>query len=52
MAVRDEEGYLSFLRRADEDLKFAGHKLDTIEIEDALVPDPAVTEAAAVGKGH
>ncbi|HEY6238825.1 MAG TPA: acetate--CoA ligase, partial [Thermoplasmata archaeon] len=35
-AVRDPDGYLWFLGRADEVLKVAGHRLGTIEIEDAI----------------
>ena len=48
-AVRDDDGYLWFLGRADEVLKVAGHRLGTIEIEDALVHHPAVAEAAVCG---
>jgi acetyl-CoA synthetase len=48
--VRDEDGYLWFLGRADEVLKVAGHRLGTIEIEDALLSDPAVAEAAVCGR--
>ena len=49
-AVQDKEGYFWFLGRADEVLKVAGHRLGTIEIEDALVSHPAVAEAAVAGK--
>jgi acetyl-CoA synthetase len=48
--VKDEEGYFWFLGRADEVLKVAGHRLGTIEIEDALVSHPSVAEAAVAGK--
>jgi acetyl-CoA synthetase len=48
--VRDPEGYLWFLGRADEVLKVAGHRLGTIEIEDALLAVPGVAEAAVCGK--
>ena len=48
--VRDEEGYFWLLGRADEVLKVSGHRLGTIEIEDALVSHPAVAESAVVGK--
>ena len=47
--VRDADGYLWFLGRADEVLKVAGHRLGTIEIEDALLENPAVAEAAVCG---
>jgi len=47
-AVKDEEGYLWMLGRADEVIKVAGHRLGTYELESALVHHPAVAEAAAV----
>ena len=47
---RDADGYLWFLGRADEVLKVAGHRLGTIEIEDALLTHPAVAEAAVCGR--
>ena len=48
-AVRDTDGYFWLLGRADEVLSVAGHRLGTIELEDALVSHPAVSEAAVVG---
>jgi acetyl-CoA synthetase len=48
-AVRDEEGYFRILGRADEVLKVAGHRLGSLEIENAAVAHAAVAEAAAVG---
>ena len=48
-AVKDGEGYFWLLGRADEVLNVAGHRLGTIEIEDAVVAHPAVSEAAVVG---
>jgi acetyl-CoA synthetase len=48
-AVRDEEGYYFLLGRADEVLKVSGHRLGTIEIEDALLSAPEVAEAAVCG---
>jgi len=48
--VRDEDGYFWLLGRADEVLKVSGHRLGTIEIEDALVSHPAVAESAVAGK--
>ncbi|MEB3773944.1 MAG: acetate--CoA ligase [Desulfurococcales archaeon] len=48
-AVRDEDGYFWLLGRADEVLNVAGHRLGTIELEDALLTHPAVSEAAVVG---
>ncbi|MFI5421338.1 MAG: acetate--CoA ligase, partial [Nitrososphaerales archaeon] len=49
-AVKDEEGYFWLLGRADEVLKVAGHRLGTIELEDALISYPAVAESAVIGK--
>jgi acetyl-CoA synthetase len=48
-ATVDEEGYYRILGRADEVLKVAGHRLGSLEIENAAVAHPAVAEAAAVG---
>jgi acetyl-CoA synthetase len=48
-AVKDGDGYIWVLGRADEVLKVAGHRLGTYEIESALVGHPAVAEAAVVG---
>ncbi|MCI4335189.1 MAG: acetate--CoA ligase [Thermoplasmata archaeon] len=45
-AVRDADGYLWFLGRADEVLKVAGHRIGTAEVEGALLQHPAVAEAA------
>ncbi|MGB9629687.1 MAG: AMP-binding protein, partial [Thermodesulfobacteriota bacterium] len=44
-AIRDRDGYFWILGRADEVLKIAGHRIGTIEIEDAVVSHPAVAEA-------
>ena len=49
-AVKDEQGYFWLLGRADEVLKVAGHRLGTIELEDALISFPAVAESAVIGK--
>ncbi|MBM4248948.1 MAG: acetate--CoA ligase [Euryarchaeota archaeon] len=48
-AIRDGEGYLWLLGRADETLKVAGHRLGTAEIESAAVSMHFVAEAAVVG---
>lgn len=44
-AIRDKDGYFWILGRADEVLKIAGHRIGTVEIEDAAVSHPAVAEA-------
>jgi len=49
-AVKDEEGYFWLLGRADEVIKVAGHRLGTLELENAVVAHPAVAEGAAASK--
>ncbi|MBC7129796.1 acetate--CoA ligase [Candidatus Bathyarchaeota archaeon] len=49
-AVKDPDGYIWVLGRADDVLKVAGHRIGTAEVESALVRHPAVAEAACVGK--
>jgi acetyl-CoA synthetase len=49
-AVKDEEGYFWILGRADEVLKVAGHRMGTLELENAAVSFPAVAEAAAASR--
>ncbi|MCE4604332.1 MAG: acetate--CoA ligase [Aeropyrum sp.] len=48
-ALRDEDGYFWLLGRADEVINVAGHRIGTIELEDAILAHPAVSEAAVVG---
>jgi len=48
-AVRDNDGYIWVIGRADEVLKVAGHRIGTYELESALVSHKAVAEAAVVG---
>ena len=49
-AMRDDDGYFWLLGRADEVLKVAGHRIGTIELENALISHPAVAESAVIGK--
>jgi acetyl-CoA synthetase len=49
IALKDEDGYITLLGRADDVLNVAGRRLGTAEVESALVSHPAVAEAAAVG---
>ncbi|MGD0550495.1 MAG: acetate--CoA ligase [Candidatus Bathyarchaeia archaeon] len=49
-AVRDPDGYLWILGRADDVLKVAGHRIGTAEIESAMTRHPAIAESACVGK--
>jgi acetyl-CoA synthetase/medium-chain acyl-CoA synthetase len=47
-AIRDEEGYLWFVGRADDVIISAGYRIGPFEVESALVEHPAVAEAAVV----
>jgi len=49
-AIKDHEGYLWILGRADDVLKVAGHRLGAAELESAAVSYPALAEAAVIGK--
>jgi len=49
VALKDKDGYISVLGRADDVLNVAGHRIGTAEVESALVSHPAVAEAAAIG---
>ena len=49
-AIRDQDGFIGLLGRADEVLKVAGHRIGTVELESSLVAHPAVAEAAVMGK--
>jgi len=49
-AVKDQDGYIWVLGRADDVLKVAGHRIGTAEIESAMIKHPAVAESACVGK--
>jgi acetyl-CoA synthetase len=48
-AKRDEEGYYTITGRIDDVLNVAGHRLSTVEIENALVGQEGVAEAAVIG---
>jgi len=49
-SIQDEDGYFWLLGRADEVIKVAGHRLGTLELENATVAFGPVAEAAAVSK--
>ncbi|MBI4257799.1 MAG: acetate--CoA ligase [Thaumarchaeota archaeon] len=49
-SMKDDDGYFWLLGRADEVLKVAGHRIGTIELEDALISHSAVAESAVIGK--
>ncbi|MGZ4149791.1 MAG: acyl-CoA synthetase [Actinomycetota bacterium] len=49
-AVRDEDGYLWFVGRADDVITSSAYRIGPFEVESALVSHPAVAEAAVIGK--
>jgi acetyl-CoA synthetase len=49
-AIKDRDGYIWVLGRADDVLKVAGHRIGTAEIESAMIKHPAVAESACVGR--
>lgn len=51
-AIKDKDGYIWMLGRADDVLKVAGHRLGTAELESSLVSHKAVAEAAVCGIPH
>jgi acetyl-CoA synthetase len=48
-AKRDEEGYYTITGRIDDVLNVSGHRLSTVEVENALVGHEGVAEAAVIG---
>lgn len=48
-ALKDDDGYLWMLGRADDVLKVAGHRIGTAELESCIVSHPDVAESAACG---
>jgi len=51
-AMRDDDGYVWVMGRSDEVIKVAGHRLGTVEVEDAVAAHPAVAEAAVSSRPH
>ena len=49
-AIKDKDGYFWLLGRSDEVLNVSGHRLGTIEVEDALISSKEVAESAVFGK--
>src|SRR5665213_3404766 len=49
-ARRDKNGYFWIMGRVDDVINVSGHRLGTMEVESALVGNPAVAEAAVVGR--
>jgi len=50
LAQRDADGYYTFVGRADDIIKTAGHMVGPFEVESALMEHPAVAEAGVIGK--
>jgi acetyl-CoA synthetase len=48
-ALKDEDGYLWILGRADDVLKIAGHRIGTAELESCIVSHVDVAESAVCG---
>lgn len=48
-AIKNEDGYIQLLGRADEVIKIAGHRIGTFEVESAILESEFVAEAAVVG---
>ncbi|HXV51072.1 MAG TPA: acetyl-coenzyme A synthetase, partial [Nitrosopumilaceae archaeon] len=51
-AIKDNDGYIWLLGRADDVLKVAGHRIGTAELESSIVSHKAVAEAAVCGIPH
>jgi acetyl-CoA synthetase len=49
VAIKDPDGYISVIGRADDVLNVAGHRIGTAEVESALVSHHCVGEAAVIG---
>lgn len=48
VAIRDEEGYITFVGRTDDVFKSSDYKVSPFEVESVLIEHPAVAEAAVV----
>jgi acetyl-CoA synthetase len=48
VAVRDDEGYITFVGRTDDVFKSSDYRISPFEIESVLIEHPAVAEAAVV----
>jgi acyl-coenzyme A synthetase/AMP-(fatty) acid ligase len=51
-AMRDEDGYLWFIGRADDVIKSSDYRIGPFEVESALLEHPAVAESAVIGVPH
>ncbi len=48
VAVKDPDGYFTYVGRSDDVFKSAGYRLSPFELESVLIEHPAVAEAAVV----
>ena len=48
----DQDGNFWLLGRVDDVINVSAHRISTMEVESALVDNPKVAEAAAIGKTH
>jgi len=48
VGVRDAEGYITYVGRADDVFKASGYRISPFELESVLIEHPAVAEAAVV----
>ncbi|HVN05730.1 MAG TPA: hypothetical protein VMT86_15010 [Bryobacteraceae bacterium] len=48
LASRDEQGYITYIGRADDVFKSSDYRISPFELESVLVRHPAVAEAAVV----
>jgi acetyl-CoA synthetase len=49
LAVKDKDGYIAVLGRADDVMNVAGHRIGTADVEGSLLRHPAVAESAVIG---
>ncbi|WP_309624464.1 AMP-binding enzyme, partial [Methylibium sp.] len=49
LAHADAEGYIFYAGRSDDIISSAGYRIGPMEVENALIEHPAVTECAVVG---
>jgi len=50
--MRDKDGYYFMTGRVDDVVNVSGHRIGTVEVENALVAHPAIAQAAVVGQPH
>ncbi len=48
VGTRDDDGYITYVGRADDVFKASGYRISPFELESALIEHPAVAEAAIV----